>query len=138
VVRLAILGWPLYGLQEGCMRGRVGLIGTAGDFFMRTSVLYKPALIMAAGAVLAGSYTMAGTAGAAVRSTPASHRGTVPPASHGIARRATGFANWQMFRGNLAHTGVSPETGINTANASTLTAGWSAWSHRPATVPRPW
>jgi eukaryotic-like serine/threonine-protein kinase len=93
---------------------------------MRSSRLFKPALIMAAGAVLAGSYTMAGTAGAAVRSAPTSHRGTVRPASHSIARRATGFANWQMFRGNLAHTGVSPETGITTANASTLTAGWSA------------
>ena len=93
---------------------------------MRSSLLSKPALIMAAGVALAGLYTMAGTAGAAARSVPASHRGMVRPASHSIAQRATGFANWQMFRGNLAHTGVSPETGINTTNASTLTAGWSA------------
>ena len=93
---------------------------------MRSIVLFKPALIMAAGVALAGLCMTAGTAGAAVRSVPASHRGTVRPASHGIARRAAGFANWQMFRGDLAHTGVSPETGINTTTASTLTAGWSA------------
>ena len=31
-----------------------------------------------------------------------------------------------MFRGDPSHSGVSPETGINTTNASTLTAGWSA------------
>jgi outer membrane protein assembly factor BamB len=31
-----------------------------------------------------------------------------------------------MFRGDLTHSGVSPETGINTTTASTLTPGWSA------------
>jgi outer membrane protein assembly factor BamB len=81
---------------------------------------------MAAGVALAGLCTMAGTAGAATRSTPASHRGTARPAGRSTARQATGFANWPMFRGNLTHTGVSPETGINTTTASTLTSGWSA------------
>jgi len=90
---------------------------------MRASILSKPALIMAAGAALAGLCTMAGTAGAATRSTSAAHRGA---AGHATARRATGFANWPMFRGNLTHTGVSPETGINTTTASTLSPGWSA------------
>ena len=78
--------------------------------------------------------------GAATRAVPGSHRGTARPASRTSARRqATGFANWPMFRGNLTHTGVSPETGINTTNASTLTAGWSASvGTRSATVLRPW
>ena len=90
---------------------------------MRASILSKPALIMAAGAALAGLCTMAGTAGAATRSISAAHRGA---AGYATARRVTGFANWPMFRGNLAHTGVSPETGINTTTASTLTPDWSA------------
>jgi outer membrane protein assembly factor BamB len=67
---------------------------------------------------------VAGTAGAATRSAPASHRGTAGRTAP--QRAATGFANWPMFRGNLTHTGVSPETGINTTTASTLTAGWTA------------
>jgi eukaryotic-like serine/threonine-protein kinase len=92
--------------------------------FTRSTILFKPALIMAAGAVLAGLCTMAGTAGAATRGAPASHRGTT--ARTGARQRATGFWNWPMFRGNLAHTGVSPETGISTTTASTLTAGWTA------------
>lgn len=90
---------------------------------MRSTILSKPALIMAAGAVLAGLCTMAGTAGAATRSAPAAHRGTAARTS--TRHRVTGFANWPMFRGNLTHSGVSPETAINTTNASTLTAGWS-------------
>ena len=93
---------------------------------MRSTFLSRPALTMAAGVALAGLCTMAGAAGAAVRSAPASHRGTARPTSTSGRQRATGFANWPMFRGNLAHTGVSPETGINTTTASTLTAGWSA------------
>jgi outer membrane protein assembly factor BamB len=81
---------------------------------MRAIILSKPALIMAAGAALAGLCAMAGTAGAATtHSTPAS-------------RRAAGMANWPMFRGDLTHSGVSPETAINTTNAGTLTAGWTA------------
>jgi outer membrane protein assembly factor BamB len=81
---------------------------------------------MAAGVALAGLCTMAGAAGATVRTATASHRGTARAVSRSSARQATGFANWPMFRGNLTHTGVSPETGINTTNASTLTPGWSA------------
>ena len=93
---------------------------------MRSSLLSKPALIMAAGVALAGLCTMAGTAGAATHNAPASHRGTARPAGRSTTQRATGFANWPMFRGDLTHSGVSPETGINTTNASTLTPGWSA------------
>jgi len=80
---------------------------------------------MAAGVVLAGLCTMAGTAGAAVRTAPASHREAARPTTGSVVRQATGMANWPMFRGDLAHTGISPETGINTTTASTLTPGWS-------------
>ena len=93
---------------------------------MRSTLLSKPALIMAAGVALAGLCITAGTAGAATRSGRLQHRGAARVASRSTARQATGMANWPMFRGNLTHTGVSPETGINTTNASTLTAGWSA------------
>jgi eukaryotic-like serine/threonine-protein kinase len=95
---------------------------------MNTSILFRYAIFrVAACATLAGLCIMAGTAGAAARTVPASHRGTARPASRGAPRQqATGFANWPMFRGNASHTGVSAETGINTANAGTLTAGWSA------------
>jgi outer membrane protein assembly factor BamB len=82
---------------------------------------------MAAGAALAGLCTMAGAAGAAARAVPAAHRGTARPIGRTAAgRQVTGLANWPMFRGNLTHTGVSPETGINTTTAPTLTPGWSA------------
>ena len=94
---------------------------------MGTSILFRHAIFRgAACAALAGLCTMAGTASAATRTVPTSHRGTARAVVHTATRRATGFANWPMFRGNLTHTGVSPETGINTTNASTLTAGWSA------------
>ena len=94
---------------------------------MRSTILSKPALIMAAGVALAGLCTMAGTTGAAARTMPAAHRGTAQPAGRGGTRRqVTGFANWPMFRGNLTHSGVSTETGINTTTASTLTPGWAA------------
>ncbi len=100
---------------------------------METSTLFRHAIFrVATCAALAGlcamaGTAMAGTAGAATRTAPASHRGTARPASRTSARRqATGFANWPMLRGNPSHSGVSPETGINTTNASTLTAGWSA------------
>ena len=82
---------------------------------MRSSLLFKPAFIaVAAGAALAGLVTFAGAAGATARGVPA--------APH----RAAGFANWPMFRDGPAHLGVSPETAIGTATASTLTAGWTA------------
>jgi outer membrane protein assembly factor BamB len=79
---------------------------------------------MVAGVALAGLCAMAGTAGAATSAVATSHRGTAASAS--TQRQTSGFANWPMFRGNLTHTGVSPETAINTTNASTLTAGWTA------------
>ena len=91
---------------------------------MRSAILSKPALIMAAGAALAGLCAVAGTASAATRTVATPHRGTAASAS--TQPQATGFVNWPMFRGNLTHTGVSPETAINTTNASTLTAGWTA------------
>ena len=97
---------------------------------MEPSTLFRHAIFTAtAGAALAGLCAMAGP--------PCRHRrgghpygpGRAPrdPAGRTSARlQATGFANWPMFRGNPSHSGVSPETGINTTNASTLTAGWSA------------
>ena len=91
---------------------------------MRSTIQSKPALIMAAGVALAGLCTMAGTAGAATNTVATSHRGTAAPAS--TQRQATGFANWPMFRDGPAHLGVSPETAISSATASTLTAGWTA------------
>ena len=94
---------------------------------MGTSILFRHAIFrVAACAAVAGLCIMAGTVSAAARAVPSSHRGTARAVSRSTTRRATGFANWPMFRGDLAHTGVSPETGINTTNASTLTAGWSA------------
>ncbi len=96
---------------------------------MGTSILFRHTIFRAAaaGVALAGLCTMAGAAGAATRTVPAAHRGTARPAGSASARRqATGFANWPMFRGNLTHSGVTPETGINTTNASTLAPGWSA------------
>jgi eukaryotic-like serine/threonine-protein kinase len=95
---------------------------------MGTSILFRHAIFKgAAGVAVAGLCVMAGTAGVAARTVPAAHRGTARPAGRGSTRRqATGFASWPMFRGNLTHSGVSPETGINTTNASTLTPGWSA------------
>jgi outer membrane protein assembly factor BamB len=87
---------------------------------MGTSILFKRAFVtVAAAAALAGLAAIAGAAGALARTIPVAHR-TV------ARQRATGFANWPMFRGDLAHAGVSPETGINTTTASTLTPGWSA------------
>ena len=93
---------------------------------MGTSVLFRRAFVtvVAVGA-LAGLATMAGAA-AAARTVPATHRGAAPKAGPAAGSNAAGFANWPMFRGNLTHTGVSPETGINTATTSTLTTGWSA------------
>jgi len=59
---------------------------------MRSSLLPRPALIMAAGVTMAGLCAMAGTAGAAT-----SHRGTARPASRAAVRErvATAFANWR-------------------------------------------
>jgi len=95
---------------------------------MVTAGPFRHALVAAAtGAALAGLLTTAGAAGAAARTAPAAHRSTARPAGHGgVRQQASAFADWPMFRGDLAHSGVSPETGINTTNASTLTAGWTA------------
>jgi len=94
---------------------------------MSTSILFRHAIFrVAACATLAGLCIMAGATGAAARTIPASHRGTARPARRGATRRTTEFAKWPMFRGDLAHTGVSPETGINTTTAPTLTPDWSA------------
>ena len=93
---------------------------------MRSSLLSRPVLIMAAGVALAGLCTMAGTAGAATRTARTQHRATARGSSRSTTRQASQFANWPMFRGDLTHTGVTPETGINTTTASTLTPGWSA------------
>jgi eukaryotic-like serine/threonine-protein kinase len=94
---------------------------------MGTSTLFRHAIFKAAaGAAVAGLCIMAGTAGAAARTSPAADRGTARAAGRTVGAPTPGFANWPMFRGNLTHSGVSRETAINTTNASTLTAGWSA------------
>ena len=90
---------------------------------MGTSALFKRAFVtVAAAATLAGLATMAGAVGALARTVPAAHRQT----GHAARRQAAGFSNWPMFRDGPAHLGVSPETAIGTATASTLTAGWTA------------
>ena len=82
---------------------------------MRTSLLFRPVLTaVAAGAALAGLAAFSSAAGATGLAAPAGQH------------KAAGFANWPMYRGNLTHSGVSPETGISTTTAGTLTPGWSA------------
>ena len=94
---------------------------------MGTSVLFKRAFVtVAAAAALAGLATMAGGACALARTVPAAHRGAARQTGHAARHHAAGFANWPMFRDGPAHLGVSPETAIGTATASTLTAGWTA------------
>lgn len=44
---------------------------------------------------------------------------------HGL-KAAASFSNWPMFRSDATHSGVSSETAISTATASSLTAGWTA------------
>lgn len=44
---------------------------------------------------------------------------------HRLKAAAT-FSDWPMFRGNASHSGVSSETGISTATAGSLIAGWTA------------
>jgi outer membrane protein assembly factor BamB len=94
---------------------------------MGTSVLFKRAfLTVAAAAALAGLAILAGAAGALAGTAPAAHRGAPRQAGPATRRQAAGFSNWPMFRDGPAHLGVSPETAIGTATASTLTAGWTA------------
>jgi len=90
---------------------------------MGTSIPFKRAFATVATAALAGLATMAGAAGATARTVPTAHQGAARQAGQ---RQAAGFSNWPMFRDGPAHLGVSPETAINTATASTLTAGWTA------------
>ena len=91
---------------------------------MGTSVLFRHAFVTFAGAAaLAGLTTMAGAAGAIARTAPAPRQA---PARQAALTHAAGFSNWPMFRDGPAHLGVSPETAIGTATASTLTAGWTA------------
>jgi eukaryotic-like serine/threonine-protein kinase len=91
---------------------------------MYASIPYKPVLqTLAMGAALAG-LAMFPAAGATALDVPAAqHPATSGPAT---SPKATGFADWPMFRDGPAHLGVSPETVISTATASTLTAGWTA------------
>ena len=94
---------------------------------MATSVLSMRVFVtVAAAASLAGLATMTGAAGAAARTVPAGHRGAARQAGPATRRQAAGFSNWPMFRDGPAHLGVSPETAIGTATASTLTVGWTA------------
>ena len=112
---------------------------------MGTSIPFKHAILRGtAGAALAGLFAMAGSAGAAAGTAPASHRGRPAQQARLTARHhAAGFSNWPMFRDGPAHLGVSPETAIGTATASTLTAGWTAmvgtasYSSRRSGISRP-
>jgi outer membrane protein assembly factor BamB len=59
--------------------------------------------------------------------------GTLAAASHPLGAaagkrplQASPVADWPMFHADPVHSGVSPETAIGTANAATLTAGWTA------------
>jgi eukaryotic-like serine/threonine-protein kinase len=91
---------------------------------MCTPTLFRHAFVtFMAAAALAGLATMAGAAGAGARTVPAAHREAARQAGQ---RQAAGFSNWPMFRDGPAHLGVSPETVISAATASTLTAGWTA------------
>src|SRR5262249_20702444 len=63
-----------------------------GSLLMRSTLLSKPALIMAVGVALAGLCITAGTAGAATRSGRLQHRGAAGGASRSTARQATGMA----------------------------------------------
>ena len=117
---------------------------------MSTLVQFRPALVMAAaGAALAGSLAVAGTASAAPRSHVARTALTVRPSrAPGLARSAPGTRrsprgiaafDWPMFRADPGHSGVSPETAISTTTASSLTARWTAQArHHPATPRPPW
>jgi outer membrane protein assembly factor BamB len=94
---------------------------------MGISALFRHAFILvAAGAAAASAFTVAGAANAATRAAPAGHARAGQPSVGGTRRQATGLANWPMFRGNLTHSGVTPETGISTTNAAALAPGWSA------------
>ena len=59
--------------------------------------------------------------------------GTLAAASHPLGAaagkrplQAGPVADWPMFHADPVHSGVSAETAIGTANAATLTAGWTA------------
>ena len=71
---------------------------------------------VAAGAALTGALATAGPASAAAHPGP----------GHGHRAAAPVFTDWPMFRANPSHTGYSPETAINSTNASSLAATWTA------------
>jgi len=101
---------------------------------MSKLIQFRPALVtVAAGAALAGTLTVAGTASATSRAGDAhgaklsgaagpshSGRGTGPH------RPSTPFSDWPMLRADAGHSGVSPETAISTTTASSLTSQWTA------------
>lgn len=82
----------------------------------------------AAGAALAGALGLAGPAGAVTVPPPhlPVHLGHLPPAHREHRALPPVFSDWPMFRDNPSHTGVSPETGISTTNAASLTQTWAA------------
>ena len=94
---------------------------------MDTPIPFRHASVtVAAATALAGLATMTDAASAVARAVPAAHQAAARQAGHAAPRQAAGFSNWPMFRDGPAHLGVSPETAISTATASTLTAGWTA------------
>jgi eukaryotic-like serine/threonine-protein kinase len=100
----------------------------------------RPALaIAAAGAALAGSLAVAGTASAvshpgaahlAVRAKLAGPDRPGHAVGLGVGKRrglsTTTFYNWPMFRAGATHYGVSPETAISTVSAPSLASAWAA------------
>ena len=91
---------------------------------MSKPIRLRPALLTAAaGIALAGSLAMTTAAGAASHSSATRHAAR----QHGgVTPRQSSFSDWPMFRSDRGHSGVSSETAIGTANAATLTAGWTA------------
>ena len=50
----------------------------------------------------------------------------VAPGGRNRRLQSSEFSDWPMFHADPTHSGVSPETAIGTANAASLTAGWTA------------
>jgi outer membrane protein assembly factor BamB len=96
-----------------------------------------PLVIAAAGAALAGSLAVAGTASAAPLSGAAREAGMAKslgtagpthagPGSRRDPRAGTAFSDWPMFRADPGHSGVSTESAISTMTAPSLTTRWTA------------
>jgi eukaryotic-like serine/threonine-protein kinase len=97
--------------------------------FVSKLIPSRPALAAAAaaGAALAGALALTGPASAAaVPSHLPAYLGHGHGGSHGRHAPIPLVSDWPMFRDNPMHTGVSPETAISSANASSLAQTWTA------------